>query len=155
MQVVEFTANDHDNLEKELTRLDQQKKETRDWNFSGHQNSEGIMAHASSALEAAEFALGGLMSRPTTGAGGADMDAGNHEEVENLFDEAIEVVKEPYQKYESGECDFFDRSSSAEKGRFRVRDARNFAPESMRRKEDLGSEEVSERRRDDLNFRKR
>ena len=48
---------------------------------------------------------------------------------------------EPYEKYERGECNFFDRSSSAEKGRFRVRDARNFAPESMRRKEDLGSEE--------------
>eukprot|EP00586_Coscinodiscus_wailesii_P006394 CAMPEP_0172490092 /NCGR_PEP_ID=MMETSP1066-20121228/20444_1 /TAXON_ID=671091 /ORGANISM="Coscinodiscus wailesii, Strain CCMP2513" /LENGTH=1100 /DNA_ID=CAMNT_0013258397 /DNA_START=750 /DNA_END=4052 /DNA_ORIENTATION=+ len=42
--------------------------------------------------------------------------------------------EEPYQKYEAGKIPFFDRSSSAEKGRFRVRDARGFAPETMRRR---------------------
>lgn len=43
------------------------------------------------------------------------------------------LEEEPYQKYESGDCSFFDRSSSIGKGRFRVRDAKNFAPETMRR----------------------
>jgi len=141
---VEFTEEDKKSLETELFQLEQQKKETRNWSFSGHQNQEGIMAHASSALEAAEFALGGLMSRPTTGAEGlgpGERDAAESQNVADLFDGAIEVAVEPYEKYERGECNFFDRSSSAEKGRFRVRDARNFAPESMRRKEDLGSEE--------------
>ena len=59
--------------------------------------------------------------------------------MENLFETAIEVLKEPYEKFESGEVPFFDKSSSAEKGRFRVRDARNFDPSSMRRKDDVGS----------------
>ena len=39
----------------------------------------------------------------------------------------------PYERYESGEGSFFDRSSSDEIGRFRVRDARDFYPESLRR----------------------
>ena len=45
---------------------------------------------------------------------------------------------EPYELYESGKCtSFFDKNSSTlDKGRFRVRDARHFAPESMRRRKD-------------------
>jgi len=41
--------------------------------------------------------------------------------------------EEPYERFEAGKSRFFDRSSSTEKGRFRVRDARNFAPDTMRR----------------------
>lgn len=41
---------------------------------------------------------------------------------------------EPYERYEAGKTRFFDPSSSADKGRFRVRDAKGFAPGSMRRK---------------------
>ena len=42
-------------------------------------------------------------------------------------------LKEPYQRYEAGEAPFFDKSSSDERGRFRVRDASSFDPASMRR----------------------
>jgi hypothetical protein len=41
--------------------------------------------------------------------------------------------EEPYQRYDMGKVPFFDRSSSVDKGRFRVRDARYFAPDSIRR----------------------
>ena len=102
----------------------------RKWSFSGHQNNEGIMAHAASALDAAEHALSGLM--------GVDKGEARTKQkvVKELFDGAIEVHLEPFEKYERGMCSFFDRSSSAEKGRFRVRDARDYAPDSMRRRED-------------------
>jgi len=46
----------------------------------------------------------------------------------------IDQNLEPYEKYETGQTPFFDRSSSVDKGRFRVRDAKGFAPGSMRRK---------------------
>ena len=102
----------------------------RKWNFSGHSNNEGIMAHASSALDAAEHALNGLLG----------VDSGEvkpkQKVMKELFNEAIEVQLEPWEKFERGMCNFFDRSSSAEKGRFRVRDARAYAPDSMRRRED-------------------
>ena len=39
----------------------------------------------------------------------------------------------PYERYEAGEIPFFDRSSSSEIGRFRVRDAREFHTDSLRR----------------------
>ncbi len=39
----------------------------------------------------------------------------------------------PYQRYEYGEIAFFDRSSSIDKGRFRVRDAREYHADSLRR----------------------
>ncbi len=39
----------------------------------------------------------------------------------------------PYQHYECGEIPFFDRSSSMDKGRFRVRDAREYHTDSLRR----------------------
>jgi len=42
----------------------------------------------------------------------------------------------PYERYEEGKISFYDRSSSTEIGRFRVRDARDFMPDSMRRKPD-------------------
>lgn len=42
--------------------------------------------------------------------------------------------EEPYERYEAGRTTFFDKSSSDEKGRFRVRDARSFDLDSMRRK---------------------
>ena len=41
--------------------------------------------------------------------------------------------KEPYQRYEAGQAPFFDKSSSDERGRFRVLDASSFDPNSMRR----------------------
>ena len=43
------------------------------------------------------------------------------------------IMEEPYQRFDAGKVPFFDRSSSVDKGRFRVRDARNFAPDSIRR----------------------
>jgi hypothetical protein len=45
----------------------------------------------------------------------------------------IEKKEEPYERYETGKAPFFDKSSSNDKGRFRVRDARYFAPDSIRR----------------------
>lgn len=39
----------------------------------------------------------------------------------------------PYERYKAGEIPFFDRSSSSEIGRFRVRDAREFVTDSLRR----------------------
>ena len=41
--------------------------------------------------------------------------------------------EEPFQRFEMGKAPFFDRSSSTDKGRFRVRDARYFAPDSIKR----------------------
>jgi hypothetical protein len=53
---------------------------------------------------------------------------------ETLFDAyTTSEVFQPYQRYEAGEVNFFDRSSSTERGRFRVRDARQYAPDSLRR----------------------
>ena len=106
------------------------------------------MAHAASALDAAEAALGGLLGGNLGGdpkGNDAQQQHVREEErtgvnaryVEDVFDQAIQVKVEPYVKFERGECAFFDRSSSTEKGRFRVRDARDFKPESMRRKEDV------------------
>eukprot|EP00815_Leptocylindrus_aporus_P008482 CAMPEP_0116056736 /NCGR_PEP_ID=MMETSP0322-20121206/4189_1 /TAXON_ID=163516 /ORGANISM="Leptocylindrus danicus var. apora, Strain B651" /LENGTH=184 /DNA_ID=CAMNT_0003540605 /DNA_START=173 /DNA_END=728 /DNA_ORIENTATION=- len=46
----------------------------------------------------------------------------------------------PYERYEEGKISFYDRSSSTEIGRFRVRDARDFMPDSMRRKPDTEKE---------------
>ncbi len=43
------------------------------------------------------------------------------------------VFHYPYERYEAGEVNFFDRSSSSEIGRFRVRDAREFNADSLRR----------------------
>ena len=47
--------------------------------------------------------------------------------------EQLLSFKEPYQRYEAGQAPFFDKSSSDERGRFRVRDASSFDPTSMRR----------------------
>ena len=46
----------------------------------------------------------------------------------------LENDLEPYEKYEAGKVPFYDRSSSSDKGRFRVRDVRDFVPSSMKRK---------------------
>jgi hypothetical protein len=98
------------------------------------------MAHASSALEAAEAALKGLFGpNGGNGEGGnaeGEYDLRGADDIQNVFNKAIEVQLEPYEKFERNQVEFFDKSSSAEKGRFRVRDAREFAPETMRRKED-------------------
>ena len=51
---------------------------------------------------------------------------------ETECDNSISKVIHPYQRYEAGEVNFFDRSSSSERGRFRVRDARQYAPDSLR-----------------------
>lgn len=104
--------------------------EERKWSFSGHTNNEGILSHAASALDAAEAALGGLLG------GGGENGNMRTADVEKLFDDAIDVRLEPYEKFERGQGAFFDRSSSEDKGRFRVRDARDYDPSSMRRKED-------------------
>ena len=86
---------------------------------------ESAIANACSAISAAELALNG--------------------ETEKILDdqtsflmmpdasEVIDRIVQPYQRYEAGRVQFFDRSSSSEQGRFRVRDARDYAPESMRR----------------------
>jgi len=50
-----------------------------------------------------------------------------------------DVGMAPYQKYENGLMDFFDKSSSADKGRFRVHDAKLFQPDSMHRKPDTAT----------------
>eukprot|EP00562_Extubocellulus_spinifer_P025756 CAMPEP_0178666686 /NCGR_PEP_ID=MMETSP0698-20121128/30624_1 /TAXON_ID=265572 /ORGANISM="Extubocellulus spinifer, Strain CCMP396" /LENGTH=916 /DNA_ID=CAMNT_0020310093 /DNA_START=501 /DNA_END=3248 /DNA_ORIENTATION=+ len=44
-----------------------------------------------------------------------------------------QTFMEPYERYEAGQTPFFDVSSSDERGRFRVRDASSFIPDSMRR----------------------
>lgn len=44
-----------------------------------------------------------------------------------------QTFMEPYERYEAGQTPFFDKSSSDERGRFRVRDASSFIPDSMRR----------------------
>ena len=129
----EESADDADFEEEEVGRSEAEAKGMRSWKFSGHTNNEGIMAHASSALEAAEAALGFLGGN--AGAGGEGDNTHTHD-IEDVFNKAIEVHVEPYEKYEREGVGFFDKSSSSEKGRFRVRDARLFAPESMRRKED-------------------
>ena len=56
--------------------------------------------------------------------------------MENVISCNSVTQQQPYQKYETGNAPFFDRSSSSGKGRFRVRDAKGFAPESMRRRPD-------------------
>ncbi len=48
-------------------------------------------------------------------------------------EESVLSFKEPYQRYEAGQAPFFDKSSSDERGRFRVLDASSFDPNSMRR----------------------
>ena len=50
-----------------------------------------------------------------------------------------ETDLQPYQKYEAGKVPFFDKTSSADIGRFRVRCATYFASETMRRKPDIES----------------
>ena len=48
-------------------------------------------------------------------------------------EESVLSCKEPYQQYEAGQAPFFDKSSSDDRGRFRVLDASSFDRNSMRR----------------------
>jgi hypothetical protein len=60
-------------------------------------------------------------------------------------DSNVEMFKSfqfPYEHYEGGGIPFFDRSSSDEIGRFRVRDARDFHPDSLKRVEMLLSDVI-------------
>lgn len=61
----------------------------------------------------------------------------NHEPDTSLKKVDSPLVKQtihfPYERYDIGDIPFFDRSSSSEKGRFRVRDAREFHTDSLRR----------------------
>lgn len=101
---------------------------------------EGVIANASSALDAAEAALHGLMggSKEEDEEGQRPISRAEIQKLEETIEETYNASQsiEPFEKYEIGKIPFFDRSSSTQKGRFRVRDAREFAPESMRRKPD-------------------
>ena len=97
---------------------------------------EFTVANASSALAAAETRLSPL-DRKDKG-GGGDIEKANCGPFHILKKEEELIRDEPYQRYETGKIPFFDRSSSTERGRFRVRDARGFRPDSMRRKPDEG-----------------
>ena len=90
---------------------------------------EGAIANACSAITAAEIALSGESDQRL------DPDASFPImlDVPEVMDETVQ----PYHRYEAGKVPFFDRSSSSERGRFRVRDARDYAPESMRRVPDI------------------
>ncbi len=52
-------------------------------------------------------------------------------EDDNLFDKQKHSF--PYERYDAGDVPFFDKSSSSERGRFRVHDAREFHTDSLRR----------------------
>jgi len=127
----EESADEDGEVDEVYEEQEEGNGQERKWSFSGHTNNEGILSHAASALDAAEAALGGLLGGGTGGGDGMAV-----KDVEKLFTDAIDVRLEPYEKFERGQCAFFDRSSSEDKGRFRVRDARDYDPSSMRRKED-------------------
>lgn len=57
----------------------------------------------------------------------------NEEDKDEVTMERRTSIRYPYQRFECGEIPFFDRSSSADKGRFRVRDAREYHTDSLRR----------------------
>ena len=64
------------------------------WSLQGHSSNEAILSHASSALDAAEAALGGLLGRADNKAGsGAGL-----KEVEGVFNKALSDDLQPYQK---------------------------------------------------------
>lgn len=83
---------------------------------------ESSVATAASALVAVEEEFNQID-------GGATVQKNYNENLDKLHSKQI-----PYEKFEKGSVPFFDKSSSAEMGRFRVRDARDFSPESMKRK---------------------
>lgn len=99
---------------------------------------EYTVANASSALEAVESEFVRIDRRDS----GRDIERIDYGffQVEKRKEGADETPQEePYERYEAGKIPFFDpRSSSDEKGRFRVRDAREFAPNTMRRRPDDG-----------------
>jgi len=93
---------------------------------------ERTVANVSSALEAAEIGLSELDKRHNNNL--EEKDYGAFKILRERQGNDNIAKDEPYQRYEAGKIPFFDRSSSVDKGRFRVRDAKDFAPESMRRR---------------------
>jgi len=68
-----------------------------------------------------------------TAAPSSSADLASYTIAEVKWMEGSTSIKEPYQRYEASQAPFFDKSSSDECGRFRVRDASSFDPTSMRR----------------------
>ncbi len=98
------------------------------------------VANARSAVDALDKELDGDSVQLTNNKN--DRNDGPFGVMRALEQAKASIKEEPYERYEKGKVSFYDRSSSAEKGRFRVRDARDFIPGTMRRK--AFSEELEE-----------